>query len=274
MRDEGKPIIWQMGAHPIKGHMSLLLIDIIKRGFVSLFAGNGAVAIHDFEWALIGETSETVPNALPQGQFGMAYETGTHMNDCMVHGNHLELGLGESLARMILGEEMPYGVEFKHPEASVIAQAYEMGVPATIHVGVGTDIIDQHPTFDGRAKGGCSGRDFGIYTAVVAGMTDGGMIINIGSAVTGPEVFLKAVSMTCNVGKVADKITTADFDIRPAVPEDMTNEDKPSYYQRDVKSIVTRVPQAFGGKGYYVEGNFLRGLPRLYQLLVEKTDEE
>ena len=123
MRDAGRPIIWQMGAHPVKGHLSLLLIDLMRRGFISLLAGNGAVAIHDFEWALIGETSETVPNALPTGQFGMAYESGTYMNDAMAHGNKLKLGLGECLARMILGEPMPYTVKFKHPEISVMAQS-------------------------------------------------------------------------------------------------------------------------------------------------------
>jgi len=267
---EMKPVIWMTGAHATKLGLSPLLIDLVKRGLISLVAMNGANAIHDFEWGLIGETSEHVPNALPLGKFGMAYETGAYMNTAIDHGNRLKIGQGEALGAMIRGEMFPGKIEFLHPELSLLAACYEAGVPATVHVSLGTDIIDEHPSFDGEAMGGTSGRDFGVFVAEVERMTGGGVFLNVGSAVTGPEVFLKAVSMAANVGNVPNRIMTADFDLRPAKLGDADDDTKPTYYFRDIKSVVTRIPQAFKGNGFYINGPFQDTLPALYKLVVEQ----
>ncbi len=136
-------------------------------------------------------------------------------------------------------------------------------------MGIGTDVIDQHASFDGEAKGGCSGRDFLIYVQHVTKLTKGGMVLNIGSAVTGPEVLLKAVSMAANAGTVPSGIITADFDLRKFDPEQMTNESAESYYFRDQKSVVTRIPEAFGGNGYYIQGNQKQTLPYFYKKILE-----
>lgn len=269
-RAQGKPVIWMMGAHPVKLGLGPLINDLIRRSVITLVATNGAGAIHDFELALIGETSESVPNALPQGKFGMAWETGKYINDALIHGNGLRLGMGESLGRMIGGEAFPYPVQFPHRAYSFLNTGYEQGVPVTVHATLGTDITDQHPNFDGSAKGGCSGRDFAIFVAEVLRLTQGGVVLNVGSAVTGPEVLLKAVSMAANVGKVPSGITTADFDIRPVHFEHMSDESRHSYYYRDAKSVVTRIPQAFGGKGHYIQGLFSDTIPALYQRLVSR----
>lgn len=267
-RAKGHPVILFIGAHPVKLGLSPIVLDLMERGLVTHVAGTGATAIHDFELALIGETSENVPDALPQGRFGMARETGHYMNAAIEAGFQRGLGLGESLGRLILGEPMPERVECRHPEVSIFAAGVRLGIPVTVHVGIGTDIIDQHPGFDGAAKGGTSGFDFGVYAASVARLTGGGVVLNVGSAVTGPELFLKAVSMAVNVGRPPSRIVTANFDLRPVVTEDIADEDKPTYYFRDNKSVVTRIPAAFGGTGHYVRGNFKQTLPALYKRLV------
>ena len=267
-RAHAKPVIWMMGAHPVKLGLTPILIDLVERGLLTLVACNCAATIHDFELALIAETSENVPNALPAGKFGMAYETGKYMNDALAHGDSLSLGFGESLARMILGEEFPYRVDCPHKQLSFIARTYQKGLPVTVHATMGTDIIDQHPNFDGRAKGGTSARDFGIYCAEVRKMTEGGVVLNVGSAVTGPEVLLKTVSMVSNVGSPCHGLITGDFDMRLADFDEARDESKPTYYFRHIKSVVTRIPEAFGGQGYYVRGLFEQTLPALYQLLL------
>ncbi len=265
-RRAGRHVFWMMGAHSLKLGHSPLMIDLIRRGLITLVATQGAGAIHDFELALIGETSENVPRALPEGLFGMAYETGKYMNDALAEGHRRGLGYGEAIARMILGEEMPYRVEFRHPEWSVLAAAHEAGVPATVHATIGADIIDQHPNFDGAAKGGCSGRDFGVFAARVCELA-GGVVVNVGSAVTMPEVLLKAVSMAANVGSPPEGMVTADFDLRPADPAKEADPSTPGYYYRDLKSVVVRIPRAFGGHGHYIEGNFVETIPQLWTAL-------
>ncbi len=267
-REKGQPVIWLMGAHPVKAGMSPLIIDLLKRGIATLICGNFASAIHDFEIALIGETSEVVPNALPRGEFGLSAETGFYINDAMKWGNERRLGLGETLGRVINGEASDeYDMEFPFKHQSYLAQAYLLGLPVTIHATMGTDITDQHPNFDGECKGGCSGRDFGVFAAHCMEMADtgGGVYLNVGSAVTGPEVFLKAVSMCANIGKSPMNLVTADFDIRPANLGHMTDEHKYSYYFRDLKSVVTRIPDSFGGEGHYIQGDFFQAIPALYQ---------
>ncbi len=238
-----------------------------------------ATSIHDFELAMIGQTSEYVPQALEKGQFGMAYEF-AYINTAMNLGNKYKLGLGETLGKAILDATFRKEVldivwregapdKFLHPGKSVLATCYRKNIPFTIHAGIGTDVTDQHVSFDGGAKGACSGRDFLIYTDEIAKLSNGGMVFNIGSAVTGPEVFLKAASMTGNVGKVPRGIITADFDIRQFNRSHITNESKTEYYYRDQKSIVVRVPEAYGGKGYYVEGNQRNTFPLFYKYVTE-----
>lgn len=279
-RKSGRSVVLFAGAHLIKNGLGLLLGDLVNRGAVTLVAGNAATAIHDFELALIGQTSENVPEALGGGRFGMAGEF-AYINTALSLGDELKLGFGESLGRMICEEAFAEKVfastakgdwvrGFAHPQVSVLAACYRNDIPFTVHAGVGTDVIDQHPSFDGRAKGGCSGRDFLIYTNEIAALAGGGVILNIGSAVTGPEVLLKAVSMAANSGSGAKDIITADFDIREHSPGAMTDESAAGYYFRDQKSIVTRIPQAFGGRGYYVQGNQKQTFVLLYKMIVEK----
>ncbi|MBN1804387.1 MAG: hypothetical protein JW837_03980 [Sedimentisphaerales bacterium] len=280
-RESDRPVVLFTGAHLIKNGLGPLLADLVKRRLVSLVAGNCATAIHDFELALIGQTSENVPDALGKGQFGMAYEF-AYINCALSVGNENNLGLGESLGKTIcdggfrnkvfdlaVNNDSPRN--FSHPQVSVLAACYENNIPFTIHVGIGTDVIDQHPSFDGKAKGGCSGRDFLIYTNEITKFTDGGVILNIGSAVTGPEVLLKAVSMAANAGSVPNNIITADFDLRDHQPKAMGDESEEGYYFRDQKSIVTRIPQAFNGKGFYIQANQKQTFPLLYKKIVEKS---
>jgi hypothetical protein len=274
----GHPVVCFIGAHVVKNGLGPLLVDLIRRRIVTLVATNGAGAIHDFELALIGQTSEHVPRALPEGKFGMAKEFG-YINATLAEGEGRQLGFGESLGRLMCDPQFRSAVEtrlqdrevieFSHKEVSIIAAAYECKVPLTVHVGMGTDVIDQHPNFDGAAKGGCSGRDFLIYVQEITRIAGGGVVLNISSAVTGPEVLLKAVSMAGNVGKAPAGIITGDFDLKPYCPDNMKNEQSPDYYSRHQKSVATRIPQAFGGKGFYVQGDHRATFPRLYQEVIK-----
>lgn len=278
-REQKKPVLLFTGAHLIKNGFGKLLADLVKRGLITLVSGNGATSIHDFELGLIGETSEYVPQALEKGQFGMAYEF-NYINAALIVGNRYKLGYGESIGKMIIDKSFRKEVEgvlgakqtkisFTHPEVCLQAVCYEHNVPMTIHAGIGTDVLDQHAWFDGEAKGGCSGRDFLIYTREISRFTRGGVVLNIGSAVTGPEVFLKAASMVGNTGQVPGRIITADFDLRPYNPDTFTDENAVGYYYRDQKSIVTRIPQAYKGKGFYIEGNQKQTFPLLYKKITE-----
>jgi len=274
-----KPVVFFAGAHLIKNGLGPLLADLVRRGLVTLVAGNCATAIHDFELALIGQTSENVPDALGKGRFGMAYEF-AYINCVLSIGNKYKLGFGESLGKMMFEKDFRNKVAalvgevnsppgFGYLQASVLAACYENDIPFTVHVGIGTDVTDQHPSFDGQAKGGCSGRDFLIYTNEITKFTDGGVLLNVGSAVTGPEVLLKAVSMAANAGNVPNNIITADFDLRDYSSDAMSDESSQGYYYRDQKSIVTRIPQAFAGKGFYIQGNQKQTFPFLYKKILE-----
>jgi hypothetical protein len=277
---KGQPILLFTGGHLVKNGLNRLLVDLIHKGLFTIISGNGATSIHDFELALMGETSEYVPQALEKGEFGMAYEF-NFINAALSLGDERQLGYGESLGKMICKKSFRKKVarflgietgatEFEHPELSIAAACYKEKVPFTVHVGIGTDVIDQHPWFNGNAKGGCSGRDFLIYTQAVSKLVQGGVILNIGSAVTGPEVFLKAASMVGNVHQTPNDILTANFDLRQYHPETATDESSVGYYFRDQKSIVGRIPRAYGGKGFYIEGNMVQTFPYLYQQLVKQ----
>lgn len=280
LRQNNKPVILFTGAHLIKNGFGPLLIDLIKKNIFTLVAGNGATAIHDFELALIGETSEDVSNVLGRGEFGFAYEF-SYINQAINLGHKYGLGLGESLGKMICDSTFcsevllqlrkeNISMEFLHPEISLLAACYKKKIPFTVHVGIGTDVIDQHPSFNAEAKGSCSGRDFLIYVNEITKMSQGGLVLNVGSAVTGPEVLLKAVSMAANVGKAPKEIMTADFDIREEVTSRDFKESSPHYYYRDQKSVVTRIPEAFGGEGYYIQGDQKKTFPLLYKKIIEK----
>jgi hypothetical protein len=276
--NSGKTIAVIAGAHLVKNGLSPIIIDLMKRELISVYATNTAAAIHDFELGLIGQTSEDVPNALPEGNFGMAYELG-YINQAMNYGNRMMLGLGESLGRMIVDKgyrsEALKGycneeVNFNYPEKSILGTGYRQNIPVTIHSTLGNDVTDQHPNFDGEAKGGTSGRDFLIFTQIMKKLVNGGLILNIGSAIIGPELLLKALSITANLGYKPEKIHTADFDIRPSNLGMMKSEDSFYYYFRDQKSIVTRIPQSFNGEGFYICGNHMLTIKRFYQLLTKK----
>jgi hypothetical protein len=212
----------------------------------------------------------------------MAYEF-AYFNYALSVGDKYKLGCGESLGRTICDEGFRREVldlalrdgsedRFAHPEVSVLVACYEHDVPFTVHAGIGTDVVDQHPSFDGRAKGGCSGRDFLIYTNQIAALTDGGVVLNIGSAVAGPEVLLKAVSIAANTGHVPRNILTADFDLRDYNHEAMSDESSQGYYSRDLKSVVTRIPQAFSGKGFYIQGDQKHTFPLLYSRIIQALE--
>jgi len=274
-RKTAQPVVLFTGAHLIKNGFGPLLAELVKRRFITLVAGNGSTAIHDFELALAGKTSEDVPDDLGKGMFGMACEF-AYITYALSLGSECGLGFGESLGKMICDGDFRDKVlaaaardnslrSFLHPEISVLAACYQNDVPFTVHVGIGTDVTDQHSSFDGRAKGGCSAVDFLIYTNEITKCTDGGVLLNIGSAVTGPEVLLKAASMAANTGKAPNKIITADFDLRTADPGAMGDESSQCYYFRDQKSIVTRIPKAFAGTGFYIQANLKQSFPLLYR---------
>ena len=271
-RRNGKPVVVFSGAHAVKNGLSPIYNDLIKRGIITAFGSNGAFTIHDFELALVGKTSESIPNALSKGLFGFAEETGKHINNALIHGNKLKLGYGESIGRLIGGEPFPEEVEFANKDFSVPYNALKYDVPFCVHCAIGTDIYHMSKYFDGEALGGCSGRDFLIFTHEIMKLSKGGVCLLVGSAVVGVEVCLKAFSIAANMGKAPRNLITADFDMRDANIQDAQDnrKDKPTYYFRDIKSIVVRVPQAFGGKGYYIKGNQKMTLPSLYKLIMQK----
>ena len=273
------PVILMMGAHLIKNGLGPLVVDLIDRGIVSLVAGNGACPIHDAELALCGGTSEKVQESLPAGRFGFAGETGIIINSAYREAYKRKIGAGEALGAILAGEiplEEPR--EFPYREYSIFYSAYKCGIPATIHGTIGTDIVDQHPSSSFEAKGYASGVDFSIFAGKITKMGEGGVIVNIGGAVTQPEVLLKSVSMAANIGKPPLGITTAVFDLQEIHPDDMDDEEKPGYYRRDIKSIVVRIPEAFQGEGLYIQGDhkktFVLYYSRIIALLGEENDRD
>ena len=263
-RRKDRPVLWMLGAHVVKCGLSLLVIDLMRRGLVTHVAGNGAVSIHDFELALIGETSEDVAGSIEDGSFGMADETGRLINEAVQAGVADGLGYGEALGRLYATDD-----RFKHRDASILYAGHKHGVPVTIHVTIGTDIIHQHPAVDFGALGAASGLDFRAYCATVAKL-EGGVFCNFGSAVTGPEVFLKALSIARNLGHTVSRITTANFDLFPLrgdVHADVGKDDI-EYYYRPRKNIVNR-PTSLGGRGVHICGDHAVTIPNLYHLLVD-----
>lgn len=263
-KQRGAARIALMGAHVLRAGVSRFLIDMMARGDLTHLAMNGAGPIHDWELALIGATTESVPRYIQTGEFGLWQETG-RINDAIVHGAKAGLGLGESIGRAILDGPFP------HKDISILAAAVRLGVPVTVHVGVGYDIIHEHPNCDGGALGKTSYDDFLVFTQSVTNL-EGGLLLSLGSAVMGPEVYLKALAMARNVahqdGKEIRRFTTGVFDLIAIDDDHRTQAPKsdPRYYYRPWKTILVRTV-ADGGESHYIQGDHRVTIPALYQAI-------
>ena len=261
-RRNGRPVILMMGGHAIKLGLSRYLVDLIERGLVTHLATNGAGIIHDFELAAGGGTSENVGKWIDRGQFGLWQQT-SRLNDVIFQAANRGEGLGEAAGRTITEGAFP----FEH--LSVAAAGWRSGVPVTSHVGIGADIIHAHANCDGAAFGAASYTDFLIFAHSVSQL-EGGVFLNVGSAVTGPEVYLKALSMARNVarqqGRRISNFTTAVFDL-VELPENFRegppSKDHPQYYYRPWKTILVRTV-ADGGRSYFFSGDLRSTLPTLW----------
>jgi len=243
-----KMVILMMGAHVIKCGLSPLIIDLMKRGVVKAVALNGAGVIHDTEIAMIGRTSEDVGEGILDGSFGMAKETASFINGAINDGFSDGIGIGEAVGSAIVKNRLP------HRNLSILANGHELNIPVTAHVAIGTDIIHQHPSANGEAIGEGSLLDFRNFIYSISRL-QGGVAVNLGSAVILPEVFLKAVTVARNLGNKLDVFTTANFDMI-------------SQY-RPYQNILSR-PTSKGGKGYNITGHHEIMIPFLYRSIIEK----
>ncbi len=251
-RELRKPIIWGIGGHVIKTGLAPLLIDLMKRGYVTAVAGNGSVLVHDAEIAMVGSTSEDVDATLAEGVFGGADETGKLLNGAARDGAADQIGLGEATGRALLR------LNPKHPDYSLLCAAYEAKVPFTVHLTIGGDVAHFHPSADGASLGATSHTDFRLFAEVVRRMDGGGVYLNVGSAVVLPEVFLKCVTLVRNLGHPLSEITTANFDFIQ------------SY--RPLTNVVRRTTEKGAGAGYSITGHHELTIPLLAALLItQKT---
>lgn len=251
-RELQKPIIWGIGGHVIKTGLAPIIIDLMKRGFVSAIAGNGSVLVHDAEIAMVGSTSEDVDATLGAGAFGGAEETGRLLNDAAGEGANEGIGLGEALGRVLLA------LKPKHEDLSLLCAAYKARVPFTAHLTIGGDIAHFHPRSDGAALGATSHTDFRLLAELVRRMDGGGVYLNIGSAVTLPEVFLKCVTLVRNLGGELNDITTANFDFIQ------------SY--RPLTNVVRRPTADGAGKGFAITGHHELTIPLLAAEVICATE--
>ena len=201
----GRPVVLGMGAHAIKVGLSPLIIDLMQRGIITAVAANGACIIHDFEMAFIGRTSEDVAQELCNGSFGMGRETGSMLNKAISEGVKKGEGIGRSVGSFIEASSFPF------KEKSIFGKGFRLDIPMTVHVALGADIIHMHPEADGASLGEGSLRDFRLFTSVAADL-EGGVYINLGSAVLLPEVFLKALAAARNLGNRVETFTTVNMD--------------------------------------------------------------
>ena len=248
-RRVGKPVILMAGAHVIKCGLNPVLIELLRKRVITCIALNGAGVIHDFELALQARTSEDVGESLKNGSFGMGRETADFINTAAIEGVSAGLGLGYSVARKIAVSKLRY----KH--LSLLYNAYKLKVPVCVFVAIGTDIIHQHPSFNAAFTGEGSLRDFYTFTDNVRKINRGGVVLNFGSAVILPEVFLKAMNLARNLGHQVKGFTAANFDM--------------IYQYRSLQNVVSR-PTASGGKGYYIIGHHEIMLPLLAQAVLDK----
>ncbi len=266
-RNDGGAVVLMMGAHVIKDGLSRYVIDLMRRGLVDVVATNGAGIIHDYELARIGATSESVARYIRTGQFGLLAETG-RLNDVVASAAAEGLGLGEAVGREIAEGDYP------HSDVSIFAAGYELGIPVTVHVGIGHDIIHAHPNFNASATGAASGRDFLIFARCIENL-EGGVLLCYGSAVMAPEVYLKALSMARNVasseGRQICHFATAVFDLM-ALPDDLTTtppDTEPAYYYRPFKTILVRTV-ADGGESFYIQGRHRATMPALHKQILAR----
>ena len=249
-RELKKPIIWGIGGHVIKTGLAPVLIDLLHRGFVSAVAANGSVLVHDAEIAMVGSTSEDVDATLGEGVFGGADETGKLLNRAAVDGAADGLGLGEAMGRAVTKLNPQY------EQNSLLCAAYKAGIPFTAFVTIGGDIAHFHPAADGAALGATSHVDFRLLAEMVRRMNGGGVYLNVGSAVTLPEVFLKCVTLVRNLGNELSDITTANFDFIQ------------SY--RPLTNVVRRPTADGAGRGYAITGHHELTIPLLAAELISR----
>ena len=247
-REQTKPIIWGMGGHVIKTGLAPVIIDLMRRGFVSAIAGNGSVLVHDAEIAMVGSTSEDVDATLGAGAFGGAEETGKLLNQAARDGAREGIGLGEALGRALLATKPA------HEKYSLLCAAYKARLPFTAHLTIGGDIAHFHPNADGAALGATSHTDFRLLAEVVRRMNGGGVYLNIGSAVTLPEVFLKCVTLVRNLGRELNDITTANFDFIQGY--------------RPLTNVVRRPTAEGAGRGFAITGHHELTIPMLAAELI------
>jgi deoxyhypusine synthase len=245
---EDRVVAIGLGAHNIKVGLQPLYADLMRRGLLTSVALNGAAIVHDFELAFAGHTSEEVSSQLHAGQFGMAQETGEWINQVVRRGHRRGLGIGQAMGEAIWEDGLPYR------ESSLLAAAYRLGVMATVHVAIGTDIVHMHPGADGEAIGGASLRDFYRFSAIVREL-EGGVYLNVGSAVVLPEVFLKALTLVRNLGAEVRCFTTADLDF--------------VRHYRPAANVVGR-PTGEGGTGYQLTGPHEILVPLLFACVLEE----
>ena len=255
-----------MGAHVLRAGVARFLIDMMERGLVDHIAMNGAGPIHDWEFALIGASTESVARYIQTGEFGLWEETG-RMNDVIAAAARTNIGLGEALGREILDGAFP------HKDMSVLAAGVRLGVPVTVHVGIGYDILHEHANCDGAALGQTSYQDFLIFAQSVSRL-EGGVLLSLGSAVMGPEVYLKALAMARNVahqeGRVIRHFTTGVFDLIPLDGDlrQQAPKSDPRYYYRPWKTILVRTV-ADGGESFYIQGDHRQTVPALYRACLQ-----
>ena len=249
-----RPVVVMMGGHIVKTGVGPLLIELMGRGVVTHLASNGSAVIHDYELARWGGTSEDVEAGLTDGSFGMAEETGREMNEAIVRGAAEEMGLGEALGRALEARD-----DLAQPERSLLLASRRLGIPFTVHAALGAEIIHQHPAADGAAIGATSHRDFRTLAGALAGL-EGGVVLNLGSAVMMPEVFLKALTVARNLHDGAPRAFTA-------VDLDMIRHYRPRM------NVVERPTRTGGGTGYQLTGHHEIMVPLLTWAVLARLAE-
>lgn len=267
-RQNNRPVILMIGAHVIRSGAAPYLIDLMERDLITHIAGNGACAIHDYELALIGATTESVARYIRTGEFGLWTESG-NLNTIAQEAVQKQIGLGEAVGQHIIENNLP------HKNISVFAAAVRLNIPITVHVSLGYDIVHEHPNCDGASIGISSYTDFLVFTESVSHL-EGGVLLNIGTAIMGPEVYLKALSMVRNVARQENrsiaKFTTAVFDLIP-LGDDLDSEapkTDPRYYYRPFKTILVRTVRD-GGESYYIQGDHKVTIPNLHHKLTSQS---
>ena len=265
-RNQKSAVVMMMGAHVLRAGVQRYLIDMMEKGQISCVAMNGAGVIHDFEFALAGATTESVAHYIKDGRFGFWEETSL-INDIVSSGAGKNLGLGEAVGQAIEKRNFP------HREISVLAAGYRLNIPVTVHVGIGYDIVYQLPNCDGAAYGAASYTDFLRYASILE-MLENGVVMNFGSAIMAPEVFLKGLSMARNRARQKNKtishFTTLVCDLA-SLPENYREEpsrDNPLYYFRPWKTMLIRTV-AEGGESFYVQGDHAQTIPELWSALYD-----